>query len=223
MKKVTLIGDCHSARIFEHYDPLNCPILFQAWGKGGTNAWNNDPKKMSEEKALSTGTEEPSLYYSPKNNGAISFEKIVNQDLILVWLGYVDIRQMLPGHKDAENCVKQYVKRFVEYFNESEVRFIEPLPQFIPILLKSPGLHPEYTYNERIEQNNEFIKFLKKYSNEYNLKPPISQEQIFKALELSAEEMTEDKTRVNLNHPVDALKQEYMGKIYNLFISEASK
>ena len=162
MKKVALIGDCHSTRILDHYNPLACPVELKVWGRAGAYAWRNDPSKMFKQGAISSSAEDQPLYYSPENRGAISFDKIIEQDLIFVWLGYIDIRQMLPGHKNADVCVKQYVERFISYFNNCEIRFIEPLPQFIPLLLKSPGLHPEYSYEERMIQNNEFVKYLKK-------------------------------------------------------------
>lgn len=223
MKKVTLIGDCHSARILEHWDPKTCPIDFKSWGKGGSTAWLSNPEDLALSKAVSSGTEKEPLYTEYNNSLFISFDKIKDQDLILPWLGYVDIRQYLPNHKNTEICVENYVNRFVKYFNKSEIRFIEPLPQFIPLLIKWPGLHPEFSFEERIKENNEFIKLLRIHSKKLGLQEPISQDQIFDALGFSQNEMTEDKSIKNSVHPVDGFTQEHMGKIYNLIISEALK
>jgi hypothetical protein len=223
MKKVTLIGDCHSARVLEHHNPESCPVIFQSWGKGGNNAWQTDPFVWAKENHQSAGTEDIPLYILANFETKMYFKDIKDQDLILPWLGYVDVRQMLPGHDDADFVVKQYVDRFVKYFAGSEVRFIEPHPQFIPLFMKFPGLHPEYTFEQRLEQNNTFIESLRKYSDEHGLKKPISQEQIFEAMGFGQDEMTEDKTDQPGPHPFDKLKKKYVAKIYELIISEAAK
>jgi hypothetical protein len=222
MKKVALIGDCHTARIAEHYDPKNCPINLTFWGKGGTWAWWADPENLNVIKSFSTKTENAPLF-GKSEDYSISFDTIKNQDLVFIWLGYIDIRQGLPGHKNADKCAKQYVERFTKYFKDSRIRFIEPLPQLIPLLIKAPGIHPEYTFEERMEQNKIFIESLNKYSNEYGLETPITQQQIFNALGFGQNEMTEDKTDQPGPHPFDKLNHENMKKIYNLIIKEASK
>lgn len=224
MKKVTLIGDCHSARVYEYWNPNSCSVKFQAWGRGGTNSWMNDPAKMSEINDLSSGTERGNEFYlGDQNDLKLNFSKIVDQDLILVWLGYVDIRQMLPKHKNADFTVKQYMDRFIEHFKNSKVRFIEPLPQFKQNIMKYDELHAIYSYEERLEQNNEFVKSLRKYSDEYGLDKPVSQDQICNAVGLTFDDFTEDKTPNYAPHPLDTLKPEYMKKIYDLIIKEAQK
>lgn len=223
MKKVTLIGDCHSARLLEHWNPKTCPVDFKSWGKAGTTAWIADPVKMNESKTLSSSTEGTPLYTEDRDSLYLDFSTIKNQDLILVWLGYVDIRQRLGDYKNADECVKNYVQRFVDYFKGTKIRFIEPLPQFIPLLMKFSGLHPEFTYEERMQQNKEFIEALSKYSDEHGLEKPISQQQIFEYLGFGQDEMTSDKTPEDRPHPIDGLLPVHMAKIYNLIIEEASK
>jgi len=226
MKKVTLIGDCQTARIYEHWNPADCPVEFQAWGRGGTNSWSANPSEMAKTNEISSGTEKGNNFYkggNDQNDLKIHFNKIVDQDLILVWLGYVDVRQLLGKHKDADITVKQMVERFTNYFKGSEIRFIEPLPQFKDMLMKFDELHDMFTYEERIEQNKEFVNALKKYSEEYGLKQPITQEQICNAVGLTPDEFTSDKTPIYAPHPLDTLDTPYMKKIYDLFIFEASK
>ena len=48
MKKVYLIGDCHSARVSEHWNPEDCKVDFKVWGKAGEFAWKFDPKKLKD-------------------------------------------------------------------------------------------------------------------------------------------------------------------------------
>jgi hypothetical protein len=223
MKKVTLIGDCHTARFLEHYNPKKDNIDLVAWGKAGLSAWKTDPIQLNFEKTISSGTENAPIYLTYGEHLKIDFSKIENKGLILPWLGYIDIRQHLPEHKNTEFVVKQYVDRFISYFDKAEVRFVEPLPQFIPILLKYPGVHPEYTFEERMQENECFINYLKKYSKEYGLKKPISQKEMFDALGFKQNEMTEDKAENPIPHPFDKFKKEHFKKIYDLIISEASK
>jgi hypothetical protein len=224
MKKVTLIGDCHSLRILEHWDPNSCPIKLKIWGKGGTKAWNINLNQMKNFKEKSEKVEYGFIYYDihdDKNNVSISFDQITNQDLILVWIGYVDIKNFLPLYNNSEIVVKKYIENFVKYFKNSNVRFIEPFPQF-----KETILHPEeelraYSYEQRMYQNKKFIKNLRKFSKKFNLKEPISQEKIYKAIgfDVITQEMTPDYEK----DIVDGLKREYMSKIYDLIIEEALK
>ena len=222
MKKIALIGDCHTARIAEHYDPKDCPVELTFWGKAGTWAWWAKPEDLNVLKVVSNKTENAPLF-GKSEDYSIPFDEVKNQDLFFIWLGYIDIRQGLPVYKNADICVQQYVERFVKYFKNSKIRFVEPLPQLIPLLIKSPGIHPEYTFEQRLEQNKIFIESLNKYSNKYGLENPITQEQIFNALGFGQNEMTEDKTSQPGPHPFDKLNAENYKKIYNLFVKEASK
>jgi len=223
MKKVAVIGDCHTTRIFEHWDPNSCPVDFQAWGKGGMSAWSFDPKIYFENNEKSSATEHPPFYYD-RDLSIVNFQDISDRELIMPWLGYVDIRQMLPGHGDTDWCVRQYVERFINFFDKSTIRFIEPMPQLIPLLIKSPGLHPEYTFEQRLEQNDLFIKYLRELSVECGLEAPVKQEDMFKALGFDQKDMTEDKTlQEKNNHPFDRLDRPHIRKIYDLIIKEASK
>jgi hypothetical protein len=50
MKTVQLVGDCHSTRIWEHWNPETCPVDFKVWGVAGMTAYAFDPVKFEEEK-----------------------------------------------------------------------------------------------------------------------------------------------------------------------------
>jgi hypothetical protein len=219
MNKVYLIGDCHSARVLEHWDPNNCPVDFKAWGKAGQKAWDINFYEKYKDNEMSSGTETEPYYvnYDLK----MGFNEIKDGGLILLWIGYVDCRQLIPRYKNTEECVSHYVKHSLEYFKDFKVRFIEPLPQFTEMLLKYEGISPSYTYEERLKYNKEFCELLTKYSNEYGLDKVITQDQIFKAVGLS--EFTPEITPKDRPHPVDGLKPEYMKKIYDLFINESVK
>lgn len=223
MKKVTLIGDCHTARILEHWNPETCPVAFQAWGKGGTSAWHAEPKVLAERMEKSSATETQPIYVPFRESLFLRFNEIKDQDLIIVWIGYVDARQYLPKYDNADEVIKKCIERFLEYFKGTEVRFMEPLPQFLDMLMKEKGLHEEYSFEQRLEQNNKVIAAIKKYSKAFGLQDPITQEQIFKAVGLTQDQLTADKTPQVGFHPVDTFQQKYMSKIYDLIIEEAEK
>lgn len=219
MKPVYIFGDCHSARVYEHWNPKECPVDLTVWGKGGTNCWSLKLKTKYEENLLSSGVETNNLHGVSREELIFGFNKIKDNGLIMPWLGYCDIRQYLPKYNNAEFLVEKYFKEITDYYQNSKIKFIEPLPQFTEMYLKYEGIHPSYTYEERIKQNDIFINHLRKLCFDYGLEKPISQEQIYDAVGVT--KFTPDVVATDKPHPVDSLKQEYFGKIYNLFIQEA--
>ena len=218
MKKVFIFGDCHTARILEHHYPEKISINLKMWGLAGSKIWDLNEKIVEtiEKNSVSSGVESVTrqLNFDPK----IKFNEFVDSDLIMPWLGYVDIRQFLPKYKNAEELVKNYVETILNTFKDKKIRFIEPLPQFTEMLLKYEGISPSYEYQERLEQNKLFLHYLTKYSQLANLMPPVSQIKIYQAT--GKKQFTPDMTHDKAPHPVDGLKDEYNEKIYNLFIEE---
>ena len=218
MKKVFIFGDCHTARIWEHYNSKNCPVNLKMWGLAGTKVWDLDKKIIEaiKDDLISSGVEAATqqLNFDPK----IKFTEYMDSDLIMPWLGYVDIRQFLPKYKNAEEIVKIYVETILNTFKDKKIRFIEPLPQFTEMLLKYEGISPSYEYEERLEQNKLFLYYLREYSNRENLMSPVSQTKIYEVTQ--RKEFTPDMTHNKAPHPVDGLKDVYNEKIYNLFIEE---
>ena len=127
--------------------------------------------------------------------------------------------RQLPKWKDADKLVKQMVERFVTFYPESKIQFIEPLPQFTEMMLKYPGISHEYTYEERLQQNKEFCEALHKYVSEYNLEKIVTQDVIKQVTGI--EEFTPEFTPQDRPYAVDCLQQQYMKKIYDLFAEEA--
>jgi hypothetical protein len=218
MEKVYLIGDCHAARVSEHWNPKTCLVDYKVWGKHGTYAWKFDPKSLADSNMVSTGVETHSLYV-PEDRLQMNFADIKDDGLIQVWIGYVDIRQLLPEHKDAKACVYKYLDTVLEYFPNSKIQVIEPLPQFTEMLLKKTGISPEYTYEERQTQNKNFCEAINEYSVSHNLEKVITQQQIKDAVGL--QEFRTEHTPLDRPHPIDSLRQEYFAHIYNLFLEES--
>ena len=221
LKKVYFVGDCHMSRIQEHWDPNNCPVELKIWGKAGTKAYNLDINYLYEENEFSSGTERSSKFVPDKRDTVVDFQDIKDDGIIMPWVGYIDIRQFLPKYKNADHVVKNYVDQFVNFYKNSTIRFIEPLPQFTEMLLKYEGIHPSYSYEDRQNINKEFIDSLRKYSESYGLQQPVSQKSIYDSVGVS--EFTTDLTPSDMPHPSDSLQQIHMKKIYDLFVDEALK
>jgi hypothetical protein len=222
MNKVYLIGDCHTTRVFEHWNPVDCPSHFYAWGKGGLTAWSFDPYKLEKDNEISGGIEKNNIYIKQAGEKFKSvFKRFKDPDIILVWLGYVDIRSKLPLYKNSKEVVYKYLDLVSSYYPNSIIQIIEPLPQFKEILLKSDNLSPKYSYEERLEQNNEFVKYLNEYIQDHNMLNPITQQEIKDTIGI--QELREEHAANWAPHPQDSLKNEYWKMIYDLFISRANE
>jgi hypothetical protein len=230
MGKITLIGDCHSTRIYEHWDPSQ-NVDFKAWGKAGQKAWSFDPLEKYKKNRFSSKFETLPPYLGlinseieedTKENLKISFSSIEDEGTILLWLGYVDIKVALPKYQNAEECVDRYIESSLNYFQNANLIFIEPFPQFIPYIgIKEEG-HEEWSWQDRKKSNDDFIFHLNKKLSSYNIKNIISQEMIFKTLNFSQNEMLEDKAKIYPGiPPIDTFSELNMKKLYNMFIREA--
>jgi hypothetical protein len=220
MNKVFIFGDCHTARVWEHHEPsLHSNIDLKMWGKPGLKIWEIDFKQMIEEGLISAGVEAAvnQLNFETK----IDFSEIKNADVVLPWLGYIDIRQLLPKYKNSWLIAKYYVDEIVKHFGDKKIIFIEPLPQFTEMLLKHPGISPEYTWEDRMQENDLFIKHLNENIKNHGLPAPITQKEIYEAVE--RDKFTTDMTHLKAHHPVDGLKDEYNKKIYNLFMKRINE
>lgn len=215
MKKVYLIGDCHLSRVSEHYQGNQADFEMIFWGKAAKKIWDLDFKKMSEEPELSSGKEEQKFF----NDGVIPFNDIKDDSILLSWFGYVDVRTFLPKYKNADVVAQKYINDLINYFKNSKIVIIEPLPQFTEMLLKHEGISPYYTHEERIDQNRQFLSSLHKYAKQAGLDQFILQSEILDAV--GKRELTPSMTHTKAPHPVDGLKDEYNKKILDLFVQKA--
>lgn len=212
MHTVSFIGDCHLARVYEYHEDSSNNVKF--WGTAGLRIFGLDFAELSSSNKLSSGTE-------IGNKDPVAFKDVENSDIIVLWIGYVDIRQHLPKYKNSETIVKEYVESAVSFFKDKVVIFVDPLPQFDKMYLKYEGISPEYTYDQREEQNKDFMFYLKKYAAEHGCPEPISQEDILNAI--GVESLDDRVLRKIAPHPVDSLSEEYNERLYNFFISTIDK
>lgn len=217
MTKVQIIGDCHTARIMEHWDPAETDIDYHFWGKAGTKIFDLNFRELLRVDEVSSSVE----VCRNINHLGIPFSEITDEGLVLVWLGYIDVRQYLPKYKNADEIAKRYVDLVKDYFKNARVKLIEPLPQFYEMILKYEGISPSYTYEERQEQNNLFLASLEKYRIEAGFEESIRQQAILDAVGVERFDVT--MTHNDAPHPVDGLKPELNRKVYDLFESEIKK
>jgi hypothetical protein len=189
------------------------------WGKAGTKIWDLDFNKLFQENALSSGHETcPSKAMC---KCVTQFVDIKDDGIVMLWLGYIDVRQFLSKYNNAEDVVRHYMKSIKEYFKNSTIVIIEPLPQFTEMLLKHEGISASYTYEQRLNQNSIFLNILRSECAKENIDFIISQEQIREAI--GSDELTPEMTHNKAPHPVDGLQDEYNKRIYDLFESYAIK
>jgi hypothetical protein len=217
MKNVYLIGDCHLARVSEHFNKEKSEMNMVFWGKAAKSIYNIDFKKMYEEGEMSSGKEEQKF----PNDGVISFSEIKDDGILFSWLGYVDVRTFLTKYNNADLVAKKYIDDLVENFPNSKIIIIEPLPQFTEMLLKYDGISPSYTYEDRLKQNKLFLESMHKYAGIAGIKNFITQKEIYDAID--AKELTPEMTHNKAPHPVDGLNDEYNKKIFELFYKKAKE
>ena len=219
--KIYMIGDCHILRAFEYgrHREIAQKIEPVVWARAGLSCWHLDISWLKEQHHLSN----PLEYAQDGDHYAIDYNDIKDEgNIIMPWLGYVDIRQYLVKYKDADYIVKKYVDDFIKWYPNSVIQFIEPLPQFTKMWMKYAGFNIDYSYEEREEQNSLFINELRSYCAKLNLPEPIKQQDIYKAL--NTDVLNDDFVqKENRPHPVDALKDEYYADVYELFVEEAIK
>lgn len=211
MTNIYMVGDCHLARALEHYDPSDYENNFIVWGKAGTKVHGFNMDELQLEKTLSSGVEIERKYpHTP-----IEFSEIKDDSVVALWLGYIDIRLFLNKYKNADQVVKSYISHVKEKFPNSRVLILEPLPQFTEMLLKYEGISPSYTYEERLDQNSQFLSALHTYAKEAGFEIAVTQQDILNVL--GVKELTPDMTHSDAPHPVDGLQPVYMEKIFKLF------
>ena len=222
MLKATIIGDCHSNRLLEHWKPEDL-VHFKIWGRAGQSAWgfntaskkllNRESSKIEKLPNFLTSYDSEEEDKNQKKLKSI-FSSIVDEGIVFSWLGYIDIKIDLPENDDTEECVIRYISSLKNYFKKAKVVVIEPFPQFIPYIgIKEENLK-EWSWEERKKYNNEFIHYLKKHSAGFA--EIITQEQIFNFLKIKQNDMTIDIARKNEDGTIsDALNSYYMKKIYD--------
>jgi hypothetical protein len=216
MKKVYLIGDCHSTRISELYKHDIPDVKLKIWGKGGQHVYYFDTQLQEFRKNnIRSSSFEHSV---DRKIGSIGFRDIKDDGIVLSWFGYVDIKSLLPKHNDAAETVKKYIDGIKNYFPKSTIKIIEPIPQFVESILMPEEDIPDFSYELRKQQNDLFLQELRNYAKLCNIEILISQEEILNCINLK--ELHLDQATKIGNFYLDRLQIPYMQKIYELIISK---
>ena len=216
MKSIYMISDCHLSRVIENFYPENHEVSFVPWPKAGLKLHGFSIESLKKENEMSSGVEiARGIDHKP-----LPFSRIKDDGVIVLWMGYVDIRTFLSKYKNAEEITKNFIEDVKNNFPNSRVVIIEPLPQFTEMLLKFEGISPYYTHEQRLEQNREVINALHKYGKEAGFEIVITQQDILDALGVL--ELTPSMTHTDAPHPVDGLKPEYTAKLWDLFVEKLS-
>lgn len=240
MSKVYVMGDCHTARSYSHHIIAGAPknfvrlktwkmereiedtnISLKMWGRSGYKCWGVDFYKDYLENTLSSEPEDlPDIPGITDNlQDQFGFQEIKSADLVMPWMGYIDSRNFIPDYNDAEEVVKQYVDKTLDFFKLSKIRFIEPFPQFE--VLGMPG-YDQHSYEKKCKANDDFIKYLHYYSDLNGLMKPVSQQLVYDSIGSQKIE----KRHAKLAGPIynygflDGLRFEHNKSIYNNLINE---
>lgn len=194
-------------------------IDFKGWGKGGFKMWKFDPYHMANEHRISdgaeTGEDAPEAY-----KVSFDFAEIEDEGVIMLWLGYVDAKVCLPRFKNDSLTVEKYIKFGMQYFKNSKIIIVEPLPQYLESIMRFEGEHEDFSFEDRARHNKIVLAEIRKQVAKYNL-PTITQEEIMSCIGVDQLDISHAET--NDMHPTDGLKLEYYSKLYDLFIDKANK
>jgi hypothetical protein len=211
-----MLSDCHLSRAIEHYYPEKHEVNFIPWPKAGLKMHGFNIESLKETDELSSGVEiQRTVNHEPQ-----PFSIIKDDGVLVIWMGYVDIRTFLSRYENADETVKNFIDDIKKNFPGSKVVIIEPLPQFTEMLLKHEGISPYYTHEQRLNQNKLLLSALHKYAKEAGFEIVITQQDILDAL--GVPELTPSMTHTDAPHPVDGLHPDHMVKIWNMFAEKLS-
>jgi hypothetical protein len=191
MKNILVIGDSHTSKIgncvpdvfFLKNRKLEYTYSEQNYVthvvEEGRDIWLKDYLKIHEDKNLKL------WFSSHPGRSALNFDfdnfatgsqkhqlDVWNKEgnIIVPWLGYIDIRNWLPqtnlpGYLNAKQVVGTYIDNVLNKFDKCHVIFMEPLPQFICFITNGwveNRSDPDIEFEKRYEQHLLFIDELKK-------------------------------------------------------------
>jgi hypothetical protein len=203
VKNILIIGDSHASKLGNCIPNVflkdNQEVEFKDSDQHYTSRYIEDGKIISVRDLLRTYEDsELKIWISSHpgrsalnydfENFASGTQKYVLDDwnaegnIVLPWLGYIDIRNWLPqpnilGYKPASEVVSIYMDNVLNKFNKCKVIFIEPLPQFVCFITSGwigNESDPDINFEKRYEQHIIFVEELKKQCFSKSLDAPIS-------------------------------------------------
>jgi len=244
MEKMYLVGDCHSWRIWkehlkrllsdgrymiQHNEPdlwthkveNNSSFNFLTWGKSGESAFNFNPKKYAHFKEASDlfkffgpgGPEDTKTCYS-------TLDQIKKDGVVIIWLGYIDIKNNLPRTNNTKEVVQFYVQNCIEHFGSDNILFAEPFPQFKETIVFPNEPRDLFLYEDRQKQNDLFIECLNEEIVKNKLNTPITQLEILNSLDMKELSIKDAEIDPVGGFPLDGLKEDFYKNIFDLFLKK---
>jgi len=203
-KNILIIGDSHSAKLgFNLGKTLSSKIKsafrqesdhqyrtkyldktgHEVWMEDGLVTYKDDHIKFF----ISSHPGRSALHYDFENFASGTQKEVLDEwnsedNIIMPWLGYIDVRNWLPqtelkNYVDVESVVKTYIDNATSKFNKARVIFIEPMPQFICIVtsrFRFNHTDPAIEFEDRHEFQLKFVSELRKQCLERGLNKPVS-------------------------------------------------
>lgn len=239
MKNVLIVGDSHTAKLGNCVPDVflreNVGLEFKdseqnyvtRYIDGGNEVWLRDSLRMYEDSNLkiwmSAHPGRSALNYDFENFASGTQKYILdnwNQDgnIVVPWLGYIDIRNWLPqthlnNYKSAADVVSRYIDNVLNKFDKCRIVFMEPLPQFICIITNGWRINssdPDIEFERRYEQHLVFVEELRKQCLERGLEAPIRVDEILGTDMIEPHMQPKKPLKILLN---DHMVQKYYEKI----------
>jgi hypothetical protein len=104
-----------------------------------------------------------------------------SENIIMPWLGYIDIKNYLPNkklknYKNVNQVIDIYFENVLKKFNNSKIIFVKPMPQFEVIVTarwRNFSSDPNISFEERHEAHLEFCSTLENKCKIFGLNDPI--------------------------------------------------
>jgi len=207
LKKIFIVGDSHTTKlsytvancfIDNYYEEISNTYIEENASRlvKNTKEFGRDVKektaRMVRNHTLNFSNNSHNIYFSSHpgytalnfNYNNFSYMDDYNQknSIVIPWFGYCDIRNWLPrkelqNYKNAKEVVKIYVDKTIKKFENANLQFMEPLPQFINYITNgwaNPHSDPDIEFEYRYEHHNIFIEELSSYLNFKGLPQPIN-------------------------------------------------
>ena len=151
---------------------------------------NNYKKSLCEYEHIYAGKDLPiDIFFSyHKGKCAWNVSKILNElnpcikkiipeeAIVLPFFGYMDAKTYLVKYKNPREAVLHYMDSVQKAFPKNEIRFIEPIPQFIRDIGGGTGL---MKFEDRYPMHKAFVEELRKECEIREFDEPISPEKLF--------------------------------------------
>ena len=239
MTNILVVGDSHTAKIGNCVPDVflreNAALEFKdsdqnyvtRYIENGNEMWLRDSLRMYEDSSLkiwmSSHPGRSALNYDFENFASGTQKYILdswNKDgnIVIPWLGYIDIRNWLPqthlnNYQSAADVVSRYIDNVLNKFDKCRIVFMEPLPQFICIITNGWRINssdPDIEFERRYEQHLVFVEELRKQCLERGLEAPIRVDEILGTDMIEPYMQPKKPLKILLN---DHMTQKYYEKI----------